>query len=104
MYLPSLVSPSQKFWHRRKCLQVIPIFGRYPQFENLRCQYYQYFVNCGQALLMQASFCGQPNGYCGGSWAVHKTKAYLISPTNSLTFPETEGCRAVKQNLASFTG
>ena len=31
-------------------------------------------------------------------------KAYLICPTNSLTFPKTEDCSAKEQNFASFTG
>ena len=31
-------------------------------------------------------------------------KAYLIYPTNSLTFPKTEKCSAVKQNFTSFAG
>ena len=31
-------------------------------------------------------------------------KAYIIiSPTNSLTFSDTEGCRMIKQNFTSFT-
>ena len=33
-----------------------------------------------------------------------KPKAYIISPTNSLTFLKTEECRAIKQNFTSFMG
>ena len=32
------------------------------------------------------------------------SKAYLISPTNFLTFPKAEKCGAVKQNFQKFTG
>ena len=33
-----------------------------------------------------------------------KSQAYLISPTNSLTFPKTDKkCNIVKRNLESFT-
>ena len=35
---------------------------------------------------------------------LNPAKAYLISPTNSLTFPKTEECGAVNQNFVSFTG
>mgnify|MGYP001791585383 CR=1 FL=1 len=31
------------------------------------------------------------------------SKAYLISPTNSLTFPKNNKCSAAKQNFKSFT-
>ena len=31
-------------------------------------------------------------------------KAYLITPTNSLTFQKTEECYAVKHNFTSFAG
>ena len=30
-------------------------------------------------------------------------KAYLFCPTNSLTFPKTAECSAIRQNFASFT-
>ena len=35
---------------------------------------------------------------------VHKAKAYLISPTNSLTFSKTEDCSAVKQCFTNCKG
>ena len=35
---------------------------------------------------------------------VHASKVYIISPTNSLTFPKTEECSAVKHYFTSFMG
>ena len=43
------------------------------------------------------------NEVCANA-AAYTAKAYLISPTNSLTFPKTEECSAVIQNFKSDMG